>query len=69
MMPIALGNVSNMVVSGDENGIISIWKDIDSIKENIGCNFNYHTSSVMRIELTPDDRRLISIGAADNSMC
>ena len=69
MMPISNGNNSNMVVAGDENGITSIWKDVESIKENIGCNFNYHTSAVQKLELTPDDRRLITIGHQDQSMC
>lgn len=39
MMPITLGNLSNVVVAGDENGNINIWKDVESIKENVGSNF------------------------------
>jgi|TARA_B110000285_G_C15122331_1_gene617975 hypothetical protein len=46
MMPIALGNLSNLVVAGDENGNVYVWKDVESIKENIGNNFLTHTSNV-----------------------
>jgi len=38
MMPIVLGNVSNMVAAGDDHGNIYLWKDIESIKEHIGNN-------------------------------
>jgi hypothetical protein len=31
MMPIALGNQSNMVAAGDENGNVFFWKDVESI--------------------------------------
>lgn len=31
MMPIMLGNQSNIVAAGDENGNFMLWKDIDSI--------------------------------------
>jgi hypothetical protein len=27
-----------MVASGDENGNLYLWKDVESIKENIGFN-------------------------------
>ena len=46
MMPIVLGNASNIVAAGDENGTIYLWKDIHSIKEHIGCNFQTHTTSI-----------------------
>ena len=46
MMPIVLGNLSNMVVAGDENGNVYVWKDVESIKENIGNNFSCHTTNV-----------------------
>ena len=38
-MPIALGNLSNIVAAGDEHGNIYLWKDVESIKENISNNF------------------------------
>ena len=65
MMPIALGNLSNMVAAGDENGNVYFWKEVESIKENISCNFQTHTSNVARIELSIDDKRLITLGLAD----
>jgi len=46
MMPIVLGNLSNIVAAGDENGNIYIWKDVENIKENIGNNFVTHTTIV-----------------------
>jgi WD40 repeat protein len=46
MMPIVLGNESNIVAAGDENGTVYLWKDIDSIKEHIGSNYQTHTTSV-----------------------
>lgn len=69
MMPIVLGNASNIVAAGDENGTVYLWKDIDSIKEHIGSNFQTHTTSVQRLELTMDDKRLISIGLQDQCIC
>ena len=39
MMPISLGNLSNLVVAGDEYGNVYLWKDVESIKENVGNNF------------------------------
>ena len=65
MMPIALGNLSNIVVAGDENGNIFLWKDVESIKENIGTNFITHTTNVQKLELTIDDKRLITMGHTD----
>ena len=46
MMPITVGNLSNIVLAGDENGNIYLWKDVESIKENIGSNLATHTSNV-----------------------
>jgi len=69
MMPIVLGNVSNMVAAGDDHGNIYLWKDIESIKEHIGNNQQSHTTSVQRLELTVDDKRLISIGQQDQCIC
>lgn len=46
MIPIALGNLSNMVCAGDENGNVYFWKNVESIKDNIGLNFTGHTSHV-----------------------
>ena len=46
MLPIVLGNVSNLVVAGDENGNIQVWKDVENIKEHIGSNYQTHTSNV-----------------------
>lgn len=62
MMPMVVGNSSNIVVAADEYGNINLWKDIESIKEHIGNNFQSHTSAVQRLELTIDDKRLVSIG-------
>jgi hypothetical protein len=69
MMPIALGNLSNIVAAGDENGNVYVWRDVESIKENIGNNFVTHTANVQKVEFTLDDKRLISLGQNDQSMC
>ena len=49
LLPIALGNISNLVAAGDENGNIYLWKDVESIKEHIGVNLNGHMAPVQRI--------------------
>ena len=54
-----------MVVAGDENGNIFLWKNVENIKENVGVNFTGHTSQIYRIELTTDDKRLLSLGQND----
>jgi hypothetical protein len=65
MMPIALGNLSNVVAAGDENGNLYVWKDVEAIKENVGNNFLTHTSNLQKIEFTIDDRRIITLGSND----
>ena len=69
MIPIVLGNLSNMVACGDESGNIYLWKSVDSIKDNIGLNFTGHTAHIQRMELTIDDRRLLSMGLTDQTLC
>ena len=46
LLPIALGNVSNIVTCGDEHGNIYLYKDVESIKDNIGVNLVGHASPV-----------------------
>lgn len=46
MIPFCLGNLSNMVAAGDENGNVFLWKNVEHIKENIGLNFTGHTSHI-----------------------
>ena len=69
MIPITVGHTSNLVASGDENGNIFLWKDIESIKENIGVNIQCHTSSLQRLEFTFDDKKLFSLGQQDQCVC
>lgn len=69
MMPIALGNLSNMVTSGDENGNIYIWRSVDAVRDNIGVNLSGHTAHIQRLELTVDDKRLLSLGMTDQTLC
>lgn len=38
MIPISLGNLSNLIATGDENGNVYVWKAVESIKDNIGMN-------------------------------
>ena len=65
MIPISLGNLSNMIATGDENGNIYIWKSVEAIKDNIGLNFSGHTAHIQRLEMTIDDRRLLTLGLGD----
>lgn len=46
MLTICLGNLSNMVAAGDENGNVYVWKGVESVKEHVGCNFGGHTSHI-----------------------
>lgn len=52
-------------MAGDENGNVYLWRDSESIKDHIGVNLTGHASSLQRMALTEDDRRLISLGAND----
>jgi hypothetical protein len=45
-IPVCLGNYSNIVTAGDENGNVFVWKSVESIKENVGLNFTGHTSQI-----------------------
>ena len=69
MLPIALGNLSNLVASGDESGNVYVWKSVDAVKDNIGINMTGHTAHIQRIELTVDDKRLLSMGMTDQTLC
>ena len=69
LVPITLGNLSDMVAAGDENGIIYIWNDVEAIRENINSNYLTHCSNVSRVQLTADDSKLISLGEFDSTMC
>ena len=64
-----MGHLSNMITAADENGNVYFWRDVESIKENIGNNFSTHTTNVQKIELTIDDKRLVSMGYTDNCLC
>jgi len=46
MVAIALGNLTNMVASGDENGNVYVWRSVDAIKDNIGVNLTGHTAHI-----------------------
>ena len=63
MLPFALGNVSNIVAAADENGNLFIWKDVETIKENIGLNLTGQASAIQSLEFTRDDKRMITLGA------
>lgn len=58
-----------MVACGDENGNIYIWKSVEAIKDNIGLNFSGHTAHIQRLELTVDDKRLLTLGLTDQTLC
>ena len=63
LLPISLGNLSNVVTAGDDYGNIYFWKDVESVRPHIGVNALAHMSPVQRIELTRDDSRLLTLGA------
>lgn len=65
MMPIALGNLSNLACAGDENGNVYLWRSVEAVRDNIGVNLTGHTAHVQRMELTVDDKRLLSMGMTD----
>jgi hypothetical protein len=46
MMPIVLGNLSNMACAGDENGNVFMWKSVEAVRDNIGVNLTGHTAHV-----------------------
>jgi hypothetical protein len=68
MIPIALGNLSNLACSGDENGNVFVWRSVDAVRDNIGVNLTGHTAHVQRMELTVDDKRLLSLGMTDQTL-
>ena len=46
LLPIALGNVSNIVGAGDDHGNVYFWRDVDTVKSHIGVNILAHMSPV-----------------------
>jgi WD40 repeat protein len=65
MVPFALGHNSNIVAAADENGNLHVWKDVESIKENIGLNLVGHASAIHSVLFTNDDKRMVSFGTSD----
>ena len=63
MLPFALGHISNIFTAADENGNVYMWKDVESVKENIGLNLVGHASAIQSVMFTKDDKRMISMGA------
>ena len=68
LIPICLGNKSNIVVAGDENGNVYLWRDADSVKDHIGVNLTGHSSNMQKVQLTDDDKRLLTLGANDQCL-
>ena len=56
------------MTAGDDYGNVYFWKDVDSVKPHIGVNVLAHMSPVQMVELTKDDSRLVTLGAADQSI-
>ena len=54
--------------AGDENGNVFLWKDLESIKNNIGVNLTGHTSMLTRFGLSKDDSKLLTLGQNDQAM-
>ena len=46
LLPISLGNLSNLVTAGDDYGNVYFWKDVDSVRPHIGVNILAHMSAV-----------------------
>jgi len=46
LLPIAVGNVSNIVTAGDEYGNVYFWNDVESVRPHIGVNILAHMSPV-----------------------
>ena len=68
LLPISLGNLSNVVAAGDDYGNVYFWKDVESVRPHIGVNALAHMSPVQSMELTRDDSRLLTLGASDMSI-
>ena len=46
LLPMSLGAISNVVAAGDDYGNLYVWKDPESVKDNIGVNIPAHSSPV-----------------------
>jgi len=65
---LSLGNTSNCLICGDENGNVYLFKAIEDIKNNIGPSFAAHTSPVQDVDFTMDDSKFFSVGSSDRTM-
>ena len=66
--PIALAHRSNLTAAGDENGIIYLWKNVESIKDVLLLNYTGHASIIQQIRFLADDSRLFTLGKVDNCL-
>ena len=59
---------ATMVVSGDEFGILNIWKNSESVKENVENSFNGHGSHIIKTDILGNDSKIITMGLSDRTV-
>lgn len=63
------GNSSTIVVSSFEGNVFHFWKDYHSVGENTSQLLRVHNSHIQALQLTIDDKQLISGGFIDKMIC
>lgn len=66
--PILLGQELKYIVSGDENGIVSFWKDKEQLENNCGTMLRGHSSQIVSMAVSKNQDYLFTLGKDDNTI-
>lgn len=68
LAPILLGQELKYIVAGNENGVITLWKDAEQLENNCGSLLRGHASKIVSISVTKHQDFLYSLGYSDNTI-
>lgn len=68
LSPVLLGQELKYIVSADENGIITLWKDAEQLESNCGGLLRGHSSKIVSMAVTKHQDYLFSLGYSDNTI-
>lgn len=68
LSPVLLGQELKYIVSGNENGVITLWKDAEQLEANCGSLLRGHASKIISIAVTKHQDFLYTLGYSDNTI-
>ena len=68
LSPILIGQELKYIVSGDDSGVVTIWKDADQLENNCGTLLRGHASKIAAIKVTKHQDYLFTLGQEDHAI-